>query len=314
MKEVLNMKKATGVLFAAAALAVLLTLPVQAAEWKQSADGSYWYQRDDGSYPAGGMFNIDGVNYYFDGNGVMKTGWQYDRFTWKYFGANGALATGWQQVDGKWYYLEPENEGAMHTSWLSLNNDLYYLDESGVLQTGIFRLSDRQSGSEYVYEADSSGRIKRNQTARNGNRMLRYEDNGVIMYKNDTSNAVQSITGETSWRYLTWDEAQEGGGEQTAADKDTISDYAYELMDKYAAKYAKNVAGKKGTSKADRRSRWEDTVTRVLGPYASSSEISSYIRQVENGYYSYYSDRDYDNSDDDDYDYGDDNYDFGDDE
>lgn len=66
--------------FLALALAVMtmlsLTIPVSAAVWKQDNTG-WWYQEDNGSYPANTWKWIDGNNdgvaecYYFDGNGYM---------------------------------------------------------------------------------------------------------------------------------------------------------------------------------------------------------------------------------------------------
>lgn len=66
--------------FLALALAVMtmlsLTVPVSAAVWKQDNTG-WWYQEDNGSYPANTWKWIDGNNdgvaecYYFDGNGYM---------------------------------------------------------------------------------------------------------------------------------------------------------------------------------------------------------------------------------------------------
>lgn len=68
--------------FLALALAVMtmlsLTIPVSAAAWKQDNTG-WWYQEDNGSYPANTWKWIDGNNdgvaecYYFDGNGYMLT-------------------------------------------------------------------------------------------------------------------------------------------------------------------------------------------------------------------------------------------------
>ena len=59
-------------LAAASAAAFLLTTPVYAGAWSQ-ADGSWRYQKDDGSYARGWMQSTDGKWYYFDANGRMLT-------------------------------------------------------------------------------------------------------------------------------------------------------------------------------------------------------------------------------------------------
>lgn len=70
-------------------LTVLSTTPVFAGQWKQNAKG-YWYQNDDGSYPASAWRSIDGKWYYFKPDGYMNTGWI--------------------KVNGQWYYCEQSGE------------------------------------------------------------------------------------------------------------------------------------------------------------------------------------------------------------
>ena len=61
--------------------------------------------------------------YYFDENGVMKTGgilWNGSRYyLWPVSdGWMGRMVTGWQLIDGKWYFFETEagkNQGHLYT-------------------------------------------------------------------------------------------------------------------------------------------------------------------------------------------------------
>ena len=53
--------------------------------------------------------------------------------------------------------IRDSDNGAMYTYWLDIGKDRYYLDENGVLQTGLFYLSDSTSGSKYAYQADANG-------------------------------------------------------------------------------------------------------------------------------------------------------------
>ena len=59
-------------LAAASAAAFLLTTPVYAGAWSQ-ADGSWRYQKDDGSYARGWMQSTDGKWYYFNESSLMVT-------------------------------------------------------------------------------------------------------------------------------------------------------------------------------------------------------------------------------------------------
>ena len=51
-----------------------MSMTALAGEWKQN-NNAYWYQEDNGSYPANTWKWINGKCYYFDENGYMKTGW-----------------------------------------------------------------------------------------------------------------------------------------------------------------------------------------------------------------------------------------------
>ena len=54
----------------AMAFSAIMAIASYAGEWKQDTSG-YWYQNDDGSYTTNGWQEIDGKQYYFDGNGYM---------------------------------------------------------------------------------------------------------------------------------------------------------------------------------------------------------------------------------------------------
>lgn len=75
------------------------------AGWVKN-DRGWWYQKEDGSYPASCWMEINGQWYLFDQDGYMLTGWQ--------------------QVDGGWYYLN--DDGTMAAN---MSVDGYVLDASG---------------------------------------------------------------------------------------------------------------------------------------------------------------------------------------
>lgn len=68
----------------AALLATAFSMTAYAAEWK-SNDQGWWYEKDDGSYPA---------------NKLEKVG-EY----WYYFNEAGYAQSGWVQLDTGWYEL-----------------------------------------------------------------------------------------------------------------------------------------------------------------------------------------------------------------
>lgn len=67
----------------------------------------------------------------------------FDRSGWKiiedktyYRTYRGRHMTGWQEIDGKWYYLDPFDEGAMVTGWQKIGDGQYYLTEDGSRHSG----------------------------------------------------------------------------------------------------------------------------------------------------------------------------------
>ena len=176
-------------------LSMLLALaPVSACAdgaWKKNGSG-WWYQNEDGSYPAGCIQEIGGKRYYFNASGYMQTGWQKIEGRWYSFDGSGAMRTGWQKIDGSWYYFDASgvmltglqtigsarywlggsgamrtgwqqiggswyyfgDSGAMQTGWVKLGGKWYYLDDSGVMQTGW-----RQIGGSW-YSFDASGAMR----------------------------------------------------------------------------------------------------------------------------------------------------------
>ena len=145
-----NMKKVASML--TVILVLVITVTTASAGWVES-NGRWWYEYNDGTWPASRWMTENGVKYYFDSAGWMVTGWKYINNAWYYFdksGAmrtgwikdgdwylldkNGIMLTGWQLVDGKWYYMN--SSGAMKTGWLRQGGTYYYLTSSGAMATG----------------------------------------------------------------------------------------------------------------------------------------------------------------------------------
>lgn len=129
-------------------------------KWYQDKDGKYYFFDKAGHALCSGWYDIEGVKYYFDSEGIWipnakvegwqrnGVGWWYRTYDgkypynawkkiggrWYYFNNGGYMVTGWQKVGNTWYYLE--KTGAMKTGWLQLGKYWYYLDASGAMQIG----------------------------------------------------------------------------------------------------------------------------------------------------------------------------------
>lgn len=99
-----------------------------AAGWVQT--GSKWYYiKQNGAKAANEWQKIDGVDYWFDSDSFMATGWrELSGGTWYYLRSSGAKALNtWVESSGKWYYLG--GDGVMLKN--TVTPDGYRLDSSG---------------------------------------------------------------------------------------------------------------------------------------------------------------------------------------
>lgn len=145
------------------------------AAWKQDSVG--WWNTEGDSYSIGWQ-SIDGVWYYFDSTGYMKTGWLKDGSAWYYLQPSGAMKTGWLLDNGAWYYLS--ESGAMKTGLADVNGKTYYLSESGAMKTGNVTIN----GANYIFAA-SGEKLSSNNAATNTTTAT-------------TTTATASTTGSTS--------------------------------------------------------------------------------------------------------------------
>jgi hypothetical protein len=98
----MKLNKLTTIVICAAIVATQATsIPVY-ADFEQTENG-YVYSLDDGTY-ATGWKTINKHKYYFDKNGIMKTGWLKFKSGKKYyFRSNGQMATGKLKINGTVY-------------------------------------------------------------------------------------------------------------------------------------------------------------------------------------------------------------------
>ena len=114
--------------------------------------------------------------YFFDDNGVMRSGWFYDTTAnaWYYLsekhdGYFGRMEKGWllSENDNNWYYLNPEN-GSMHTGWLYVGEHWYFLNNQNSESTWSYN----QAESKWEYKGNRNvkpiGAMYRNERTPDG--------------------------------------------------------------------------------------------------------------------------------------------------
>jgi len=114
----------------------------------ENTDRGWKYKESNGSYVTNTWKQIDGIWYFFDGEGHIATSWRQIDGAWYFFNASGAMLTGWVQSGNDWYYMNPS--GAMATGWVQSGNDWYYMSPSGAM------LSNTTTADGY--RLDASGR------------------------------------------------------------------------------------------------------------------------------------------------------------
>ena len=172
------MKKA--IFVTAAVLFILGAAPAaQAGNWIHDGTG-WWYQYDNGQWPADRILSIDNERYYFGDDGYMRTGWQYKDCYWYLFADSGQMLTGWQYTGGNWYFLD--SDGRMQTGWLDQGNKRYYLENDGAMKTGQFEADG------YWFRTDDSGALFRDVTLTGtGGDSVYYDKEGIRRTYNSTS-------------------------------------------------------------------------------------------------------------------------------
>ena len=114
----------------------------------ENTDRGWKYKESNGSYVTNTWKQVDGIWYFFDGEGHIATSWRQIDGAWYFFNASGAMLTGWVQSGNDWYFLNPS--GAMATGWVQSGNDWYYMSPSGAM------LSNTTTADGY--RLDASGR------------------------------------------------------------------------------------------------------------------------------------------------------------
>ena len=126
--------------------------PATAQGWAKNDAGQWLYYKDGKTLT--GTQTIDGVKYFFETNGTLKTGWVKDGDNWRFYSGNimlvgfwdigangnnktyyftkdGIMVSGkWLEIDGKWYYFYADGSLAKNTKV-----DGYEVDKNGVRKT-----------------------------------------------------------------------------------------------------------------------------------------------------------------------------------
>lgn len=140
----------------------------------QTVDGKRYYYVDGKA--VSGMYQIDGIGYFFDDTGVQRTGWVQSNGIFYYydisdgsiktgettidgvtylFNMKGQLSLGWRTVGGKRVYYSPETGKPVY-GWIEYFDNKYYTDETNGKEKGWLE----ENNNKY-YLSDTSGQMKK---------------------------------------------------------------------------------------------------------------------------------------------------------
>ena len=130
--------------------------------WQFISNGWYYFEKDNAEYPylmvSSCKKEINGAEYFFDGNGTMRKGWISEKEGWYYTVNSGAKVTGWAKVGTKWYYLDPDN--AEHPGLMLSSTERtiagvdYIFGADGSMRAGWYK-----AGVDWYYYGETSGQI-----------------------------------------------------------------------------------------------------------------------------------------------------------
>ena len=122
---------------------------------------------------------------------VHKPGWESKSGKWYYYDTDGKLITGERFIDGAWYYLDPQNDGAMATgithldgAYLAKGPKTVYYGSDGKMVYG-----EKELNGAWSYLEPGSGALVRNSFAHlngsylaNGPKTCYYDADGKMVY------------------------------------------------------------------------------------------------------------------------------------
>ena len=109
---------------------------IQACNSFLEEDGKKYYFDSDGNLVRDQKFQVDGITYVADADGVIKQ-----------------LKNGWESVEDNWYYYEDDE--LVKDDFRTIDGAEYYFNSDGIMVTGVF-YDERIGGNRF---AEPDGKI-----------------------------------------------------------------------------------------------------------------------------------------------------------
>ena len=174
----------------ATGIANYLGLSKEKVEWKTVNGKKYCYVNNQ---KITGERQIGGHWYYFDGNGVMKTGFVNLGSKTVYYNSDGQMLYGEQCINGSWYYFNPIT-GARTTGFCNLPGKTVYYNTDGKML-----YKEQKIGNYYYYFDFITGAMIKNATVNGkyynseGKSVEKQQEASHLIVNNATTNVTQMV-------------------------------------------------------------------------------------------------------------------------
>ena len=174
----------------ATGIAKYLGLSKEKVEWKTVNGKKYCYVNNQ---KVTGECQIGGYWYYFDGNGVMQTGFVNLGSKTVYYNSDGQMQYGEQCINGSWYYLNPIT-GARTTGFCNLPGKTVYYNTDGKML-----YKEQKIGNYYYYFNFITGAMIKNATVNGryynseGKSVEKQQEASHLIVNNATTNVTQMV-------------------------------------------------------------------------------------------------------------------------
>ena len=148
--------------------------------WKRLNNKWYYLSKETGERYTDGIYSVDNVKYYFDSDGIMKTGWIKTGGESLFAEPGGKLKQNiWLQTEDKWYYFD--NNAYMVKGIVKIGKDYHTFNADGTWNRQLNVKSDGWIKSDSVWYYFRNHKPVINQTLKISGKQYRFDENGVML-------------------------------------------------------------------------------------------------------------------------------------
>ena len=183
--------------------------------WKKLDDKWYYFSEKTGEKFVNSIRNVGNEKYYFDTDGVMKTGWIKAGLNYVFAESSGKLKRNvWMKTGSKWYYFD---ENACMVDGIIKIGDAYHIfNADGTWNKQLVVKSDgwAKAGTKWYYFQNNKPVIDR--VVKINGKQYRFDENGVMLTNTGEDGYYYDASGAALQNQ--WREVEPGRTEYYGAD------------------------------------------------------------------------------------------------